>query len=674
MITKKNIIGLFIIITISILISISIIKSVEIQVGLFHNNPCAIKVINKQANNGSSYFKQVKYKIIEYNENLKAQAREENLRQKQELDKRYMISDLVNAFKEENYSLVDSLISVGAVAGDRLFVKLCRDKDSLRVAKLIKNCKKHLPSPDYSYTIFEMGKNRWFSLLSDFIDCKPFFRSSIESCFSRYVDPYYYPVLYDNYEALQKLIAVNGTKYDYDITSEIELDTNYPRDYNIVLGNALSAADDEKMIRYLFSIGCYIPIDLLIKFYEESDFSKFQLFYNELNAEIFPTNNKLMIYASNYPDLIDFIHKEFNYEFSYKQYRAFKDRKNSEVSKLIYDRLSEVELNILEKSMNPRKSISQILNDLSDEELLRFQDDYGRNSLIWAIIGNNELSIDELLNSDIDYTEKDIYGRDAIFYSFIHGKQDYLEDFLDKKLSSQIIDKYGRTPLFYTQPKYMKSILKSGCEINHQDFEGRTALMLNNHRYELVKLGADKKIKDSDGYYPFHYNNFNIPFEGKHHGSNFYSVPKPTNKALYHRKINFDILTPSGKLYLHRDFVSIGNLEFAISKGYDINKLNEEGRSILHLNVENLISAIETKALLTKRFPLEKDWFQKLDKIARRIKQINDLIRLGADLDLPDSKGLTSREIIHSKGWKLTDNDIIDTSGYKRDVYDIPFE
>jgi len=112
-----------------------------------------------------------------------------------------------------------------------------------------------------------------------------------------------------------------------------------------------------------------------------------------------------------------------------------------------------------------------------------------------------KMNLDEL--KTIDPKKPDHEGTLPLFYAAKEGDIEGIKKLLAKGAEINNADSEKRSPLCYAHIRVLEMLVKAGADVNHQDEDGITPLMVNSDNKSkielLLKLGADKSIKDKQG-------------------------------------------------------------------------------------------------------------------------------------------------------------------------------
>ncbi len=136
-------------------------------------------------------------------------------------------------------------------------------------------------------------------------------------------------------------------------------------------------------------------------------------------------------------------------------------------------------------------------------------DEYsGLRPVHWASVMNN-MDLLELLfkhQARIDLTDKK--GKVPMHYAAALGYYQIVSWLVSKKSNCNFQDKHGKTPLTHATANCIPLLIKAGAKVNAQDKNGWTPLHWAVHWAdvdrvrELLKAGADPKIKNKQGQMP----------------------------------------------------------------------------------------------------------------------------------------------------------------------------
>lgn len=151
---------------------------------------------------------------------------------------------------------------------------------------------------------------------------------------------------------------------------------------------------------------------------------------------------------------------------------------------------------------------SDILIDLIDINNVNYQDKSGMTLLMLASwFGYYSIAKKIIVTSITSIDVKDNENSFALKQSVVHGHEDILKLLINAKAGLELIDDLGRTALMYVDYKtsMLDSLVIGGANINHQDINGETLLMLasgSGHIHiveKLIDYNANINLLNNDG-------------------------------------------------------------------------------------------------------------------------------------------------------------------------------
>lgn len=150
---------------------------------------------------------------------------------------------------------------------------------------------------------------------------------------------------------------------------------------------------------------------------------------------------------------------------------------------------------------------------LKNDAEINYQNNFGITPLHLAVRKNALNLVEHLLRYGADVNIEDNYNQPPIFDAIQENNVKMIQFLLTNNSYIDVQNKEGRTPLMVATFKKERQealceLIKSGADVNMQDFSGRTALMhaINNNNGAmmdiLLKAGANFNVQSLDGITP----------------------------------------------------------------------------------------------------------------------------------------------------------------------------
>ena len=171
--------------------------------------------------------------------------------------------------------------------------------------------------------------------------------------------------------------------------------------------------------------------------------------------------------------------------------------------------------------------VEALLECKKGKDLAQEIDKYGRNSIHYSAMHGREYPLSILKTYGCDINGKDHEGLTAIMYAVRGGHHVTLSALLKRAAKLDICDNVGRSALHHCflkpvpHAKCAKIMIKYGVDINQQDSEGVTSLMLACQQCSkadiglikfLLDCGANPIIQDNEGKDSFDYCAFDAEY------------------------------------------------------------------------------------------------------------------------------------------------------------------
>lgn len=289
----------------------------------------------------------------------------------------------------------------------------------------------------------------------------------------------------------------------------------------------------------------------------------------------------------------------------------------------------------------PLDKIVELLE--GEKNILDYSNEWGDDILAHAIDRQDPEILKYILSLGFDVNKVYKYGRTPLHYAAGRHSTECVKMLLDANANIHAIDENGQTPLHYAAsgemnppdpssyefPEIVHALINAGIDINLQDNDGKTALMLSvDTSYGevfdiLLASKADIILQDNNGMDIMNYAIEEI---------------RPRRNKI---QTLFDLGMPINHHYLHRVGNSnIHSMEKLIELGADVNALDEHGWTPLHVaslvGESSLVQCLlDNEADVTKKILLpsigeENKYYSALDivKLSEETKKVLvDLIR-----------------------------------------------
>jgi ankyrin repeat protein len=230
-------------------------------------------------------------------------------------------------------------------------------------------------------------------------------------------------------------------------------------------------------------------------------------------------------------------------------------------------------------------------------------DNVGRTALHLAANEANVYIVLLLMNNGANIEASDKDGQTALHLATIEGHEQNVNQLLDRGANTEVSDKYGRTALHWSASEghadIVEKLLKKGANIEASDEDGHTALhfgTIEGHE-PIVKLLLEKRLNidaaDKDGktalYWGAAEDHLGIVKLLLNNWANIEARDKNGETALHRAKNKVKKLLQIQSRNLHfLHAATEGNVgkikEFLMMKGVDINFIDMDGQSTLHLS------------------------------------------------------------------------------------------